>query len=158
MLVRTFAKTGDGREKSVLGAVLLLLASAIAPIGCGPNVRCGVDVLIEDGFQPLIGKRVGLITNPTGITKDMRSTVHVLHAAPDVELVALFGPEHGVRGDMAAGDHIDDARDPVTGLPVYSLYGANRKPTAEMLAGIDVLVYDIQDVGSRLAPFEREDG
>jgi uncharacterized protein YbbC (DUF1343 family) len=112
-------------------------------------VKTGIDVLIAEDFKPLAGKRVGLITNPTGITADLKSTVDVLHAAPQVELVALFGPEHGVRGDVFAGDKIDDTRDPATGLPVYSLYGKNRQPTAEMLKGLDVLIYDIQDTGVR---------
>ena len=112
-------------------------------------VMTGIDVLLAEGFKPLAGKRVGLITNPTGITADMRSTVDVLHAAREVSLVALFGPEHGIRGDLPAGKHVGDARDTVTGLPAYSLYGATRKPEAEVLRGIDVLVYDIQDIGSR---------
>ncbi len=115
----------------------------------GPVVMTGIDVLIADGFKPLAGKRVGLITNPTGITADLRSTVDVLHAASAVKLVALFGPEHGVRGDVFAGEKISDDRDPATGLPVYSLYGATSKPTPEMLKDLDVLIYDIQDIGSR---------
>jgi uncharacterized protein YbbC (DUF1343 family) len=79
----------------------------------------------------------------------MRSTIDILHEAPGVRLTALYGPEHGVRGDVHAGDHIDGGRDAATGLPVYSLYGATRKPTPEMLADVDVLVYDIQDIGCR---------
>jgi uncharacterized protein YbbC (DUF1343 family) len=112
-------------------------------------VETGIDVLLADGFRLLAGKRVGLITNPTGVTADLRSTVDVLHRAPDVKLVALFGPEHGVRGDTAAGDKVQDARDGRTGVPVYSLYGRTRKPTPEMLRGLDALVYDVQDNGSR---------
>ena len=100
-------------------------------------------------FELLEGKRVGLITNPTGVDDGLRSTVDILNEAPNVELVALFGPEHGVRGDAHAGDHVGNQTDPVTGLPVYSLYGKTRKPTPEMLRGIDVLVYDIQDIGCR---------
>ena len=114
-----------------------------------PTVMTGIDVLIADNFAPLAGKRVGLITNPTGITADLRSTVDVLHNAPEVKLVALFGPEHGVRGDVFAGEKVSDDRDPATGLPVYSLYGANRKPSPEILKELDVLMYDIQDIGSR---------
>lgn len=112
-------------------------------------VRLGIDVLIADGFKPLVGKRVGLITNPTGVTGDLRSTIDVLHAAPGVQLVTLFGPEHGMRGETPAGDDVADDRDAATGLPVHSLYGKYRKPAPEMLAGLDVLVYDIQDIGAR---------
>ncbi|HRX85166.1 MAG TPA: DUF1343 domain-containing protein [Phycisphaerae bacterium] len=125
------------------GALLALAA------GCSQPVQNGIDVLIAQDFAPLAGKRVGLITNPTGVDRDLRSTVDILHAADGVELVALYGPEHGVRGDQHAGDHVADAKDPVTGLPVFSLYGKTRKPTAEMLKGVDVLVFDIQDIGSR---------
>jgi len=113
------------------------------------KVQTGIDVLIADNFAILAGKRVGLITNPTGVTRNLRSTVDVLHNASQLELVALFGPEHGVRGNIHAGTKIKDDIDPVTNLPVYSLYGKTRKPTSEMLAGIDLLVYDIQDIGSR---------
>ncbi|MHC4442176.1 MAG: exo-beta-N-acetylmuramidase NamZ family protein [Planctomycetota bacterium] len=113
------------------------------------KVQTGIDVLITDNFAILAGKRIGLITNPTGVTRNLQSTVDVLHNASQVELVALFGPEHGVRGDIHAGTKIKDYIDPVTKLPVYSLYGKTHKPTPEMLAGIDLLVYDIQDIGSR---------
>lgn len=130
-------------------SVLLVFSATLAPA----QVRPGIDVLIARGFAPLVGQRVGLITNPTGITSDLRSTIDVLHAAPEVDLVALFGPEHGVRGEIAGGEHIADARDKITGLPVRSLYGKHRKPTPEMLADIDVLVFDIQDIGSRSYTF-----
>ncbi|MCB9849816.1 MAG: DUF1343 domain-containing protein [Phycisphaerales bacterium] len=131
----------------------LTVALMMTTVGCQQKVKTGIDVLAERNFAPLVGKRVGLITNPTGITRDMRSTVDVLNAADNVNLVALYGPEHGVRGDQHAGDHVDDASDPVTGLPVYSLYGKTRKPTPEMLAGIDMFVFDIQDIGSRSYTF-----
>ena len=114
-----------------------------------PAVQTGIDVLVAENFKLLDGKSVGLVTNPTGVTADLRSTVDVLHAAPNVKLVALFGPEHGVRGDISAGDKVEDGRDPVTGVPAYSLYGKNRRPNADMLKGIDLLIYDIQDNGSR---------
>ena len=100
-------------------------------------------------FDILQGKRVGLITNPTGVSRDLRSTIDILHEAPAVRLVALFGPEHGVRGNIMAGEHVGNYTDKKTGLPVYSLYGKTRKPTPEMLQGIEMLVYDIQDIGSR---------
>jgi uncharacterized protein YbbC (DUF1343 family) len=113
------------------------------------RVKTGIEVLKESGFKILQGKRVGLITNPTGIDNNLKSTVDILHEAPGIHLVALYGPEHGIRGDVHAGDKTDSFVDPITGIPVYSLYGATRKPTAEMLEGIDVLVYDIQDIGCR---------
>jgi uncharacterized protein YbbC (DUF1343 family) len=112
-------------------------------------VKSGIDVLRVRGFDILKGKRVGLITNPTGISSDLTPTVDVLYRAPGVKLVALFGPEHGVRGDVEAGKEINGFNDSQTGLPVYSLYGRTRKPTRDMLRGIDVLVYDIQDIGVR---------
>ena len=112
-------------------------------------VKPGIEVLKSQNFKMLEGKRVGLITNPTGFDNSMKSTIDVLFEAPNVNLVALFGPEHGVRGDVHAGDKIESMKDFKTGLPVLSLYGATRKPTKEMLEGIDVLVYDIQDIGSR---------
>jgi uncharacterized protein YbbC (DUF1343 family) len=92
---------------------------------------------------------VGLITNPSGVTRDGRATVDVLAAAPEVKLVALYGPEHGVRGDVKAGQRVRSGRDPRTGLPIYSLYGKTHQPTAAMLRGVDVLVFDLQDIGSR---------
>ena len=116
-------------------------------------VKPGIEVLRESGFQQLRGKRVGLVTNPSGVDSRLKSTIDILFQAPEVNLVALYGPEHGVRGDMYAGDKVNDSVDPVTGLPVYSLYGKTRKPTPEMLAGVDVMVYDIQDVGVRSYTF-----
>ena len=117
------------------------------------QVLTGVDVLERDGFEQLQGKRVGLVTNPSGVNRQVRSTIDLLHEAPQVNLVALFGPEHGVRGDAYAGDHVASGKDARTGLPVYSLYGSTREPTAAMLKGIDVMVYDIQDVGVRCYTF-----
>lgn len=113
------------------------------------GVKAGIDVLKENGFKELQGKRIGLVTNPTGVDRNLVSTVDILANAPGVELVALYGPEHGVRGNIHAGDHVDSSTDPATGLPVYSLYGATRKPTKEMLDSVDALVYDIQDNGCR---------
>lgn len=113
------------------------------------RIQTGIEVLKAQNFRCLEGKRVGLITNPTGVDNGLRSTIDILHEAPNVNLVALYGPEHGVRGDVHAGDHVSDQRDPATGLPVYSLYGKTRKATPEMLKDIDVLVYDIQDIGCR---------
>lgn len=113
------------------------------------KIKTGIEVLKQTNFKAIEGKRVGLITNPTGVDNNLKSTIDILHEAPNVNLVALYGPEHGVRGDVHAGDKVDTFTDPNTGVPVYSLYGATRKPTAEMLEGIEVLVYDIQDIGCR---------
>lgn len=113
------------------------------------KVKTGIEVLKESDFQILQGKRVGLVTNPTGVDNNLKSTIDILHEAPGVQLVALYGPEHGVRGDVHAGDKVADFRDPNTDVPVHSLYGATRKPTKDMLEGVDILVYDIQDIGCR---------
>lgn len=117
------------------------------------GVMTGIEVLRQDGFELLKGKRVGLITNPTGVDRNLKSTVDILFEAPDVQLVALYGPEHGVRGDIPAGEKVENQVDAKTGLKVHSLYGKTRKPTPEMLQGIDVLVYDIQDIGCRSYTF-----
>ena len=118
-----------------------------------PVVKPGIEVLRDMDFEGLKGKRVGLVTNPSGVDRYLESTVDVLYNAPGVKLVALYGPEHGVRGDVYAGDKVTDTKDEATGLPVYSLYGSTRKPTPQMLEGIDVMVYDIQDVGARSYTF-----
>ncbi|MDA1191899.1 MAG: DUF1343 domain-containing protein, partial [Candidatus Poribacteria bacterium] len=112
-------------------------------------VKTGLDVLVDTDFAVLDGKRVGLITNQTGIARDFRDNIALFHDAPNVELTALFAPEHGVLGVEQAGAHVQDARERRTNVPVHSLYGELRHPTAEQLADVDVLVYDIQAVGSR---------
>ncbi len=117
------------------------------------EVKLGSEVLTADGFKILQGKRVGLITNPSGVNRNLRSTIDVLREAKNVKLVALFGPEHGVYGDVYAGDKIASSTDKRTGLPVYSVYGDTRKPTPEMLKGLDALVYDLQDTGCRSYTF-----
>ena len=113
------------------------------------RIKTGIEVLKDERFRRLEGKRVGLITNPTGVDNHLKSTIDILHEAPNVRLVALYGPEHGVRGNAHAGDTISGSIDPATGLPVYSLYGKTHKPTRDMLRDVDVLVYDIQDIGCR---------
>jgi len=128
---------------------LLLLLLYLSVNAYGQEVITGIENLEKNGFRQIAGKRVGLVTNPTGVSSDLRSTIDILFNAPGVKLVALFGPEHGVRGDYSAGDIVGSSFDPLTGLPVYSLYGSTRKPTPEMLKGIDILVYDIQDTGIR---------
>ena len=113
------------------------------------RIKTGIEMLKETNFEVLKGKRIGLITNPTGVDNQLKSTIDILHEASSVQLVALYGPEHGVRGDVYAGDKVDTFVDSNTGLPVYSLYGKTRKPSKEMIANIDALVYDIQDIGTR---------
>ncbi len=137
------------KKSGIIGATILIAIAAVATQAEAPAVKPGVDVLIEQDFKPLAGRRVGLITNPTGVTGDLRSTIDVLYNAKGVQLVALFGPEHGVRGAAPAGERVADAKDELTGVQVYSLYGKNRAPTAEMLKDVDALVFDIQDIGSR---------
>ena len=131
--------------KYIIPIILLML-----PItGASQNIKTGLEVLKASNFKILEGKRVGLITNPTGFDNNLKSTIDVLHEAKNVKLVALFGPEHGVRGDVHAGDKVENMTDSKTGLPVFSLYGKTRKATPVMLKDIDVLLYDIQDIGSR---------
>lgn len=134
---------------------LLTVILAIATIltAAHSRVKPGIEVLRESDYEILKGKRVGLITNPTGVDNNLRSTVDILHESPEVNLVALFAPEHGVRGDIPAGEKVIPTTDKATGVKVYSLYGSTRKPTAEMLKDIDVLVYDIQDNGCRSYTF-----
>lgn len=133
--------------KSLL-TVITLGALALAPALQG-QVRLGIDVLEESGFRAIAGKRIGLLTNPAGVNRRGESSIQVLRRAPNAKLVALFGPEHGIYGDEKANVPIDNRIDTATGLPVYSLYGKYRKPTADMLRGLDALVIDLQDVGVR---------
>lgn len=112
------------------------------------KVAPGIEVLMNKKGM-LKGKKAGLITNPTGVDSRLNSSIDLLHQDPDIELTALFGPEHGVRGDAQAGDKVESYIDEKTGLPVYSLYGDTRKPTPKMLKNIDVLLFDIHDVGTR---------
>ncbi len=114
-----------------------------------PKVGLGIDTLQQQRFQPIRNKRVGLLTNPAGVNRHGRSTIDVLRQAPEVNLVALFGPEHGIYGNEKANVPVLDRIDEHTGLPVFSLYGKYRKPTPEMLKNLDALVIDLQCVGSR---------
>lgn len=116
--------------------------------GFGP-IRPGIDVLLEDSLHLVAGRRVGLITNQTGVDASGRSSIDRIYEHPSVELVALFAPEHGIRGTADPGQAVEDDVDVETGLPIYSLYGAMRSPTPEMLEGIDVLLVDYQDIGTR---------
>ena len=128
---------------------VLALAAMVVAMCATATVKTGIEVLRDNGFKQLQGKRVGLVTNPSGVDHNLVSTVDILSKAPGVKLVALYGPEHGVRGNAHAGDAVGDAVDEKTGVKMYSLYGKTHKPTPEMLKDIDVLVYDIQDVGCR---------
>jgi uncharacterized protein YbbC (DUF1343 family) len=122
------------------------------PPGLDHQLRLGVEVLLEDQLELLEGKRVGLITNPTGVTSDLTHTIDALIAGEEeggYDVTALYGPEHGVRGGVPAGAYVASYTDERTGLPVYSLYGPTRTPSAEMLADVDVLIFDIQDIGAR---------
>lgn len=136
-------------------AIVLVLSTMTAAIAGrekqkkSKHLRLGVEVLLEDRLDLIKGKRVGLITNPTGVDQKLNSIVDRLFNHPDVELTALFGPEHGVRGSAQAGQYVEKYMDEITGLPVYSLYGSTKKPTPEMLQDVDVLLFDIQDVGTR---------
>ena len=133
--------------------IIATAIAALAALTSAAQVKPGVEVLRDGGFAQLQGKRVGLITNPSGVDNKLKSTVDILAEAPGVELVGLFAPEHGVRGDVHAGDNVDNAVDPATGVPVYSIYGKTHKPTPEMLKDVDVLLYDIQDNGCRSFTF-----
>ena len=135
--------------RNILSCVLAISLS----LPSGAKVRPGIEVLEERGFEGLVSRNVGLVTNPSGVDSQLRSTIDILFNAPGVRLKALFGPEHGVRGDAYAGSYVADSKDTQTGLPVYSIYGPNRKPSPSMLEGLDVVVYDIQDVGSRSYTF-----
>jgi uncharacterized protein YbbC (DUF1343 family) len=125
-----------------------IIATKREPISNAP-VLSGLDSLIESNFKILRGQRVGLITNQTGITREGESGIDVLAGAPGVRLVALFAPEHGVRGRVAAGKSVSHSRDAQTEVPIYSLYGGSKKPSAAMLKNVDTLVFDLQDIGSR---------
>jgi uncharacterized protein YbbC (DUF1343 family) len=118
------------------------------------GVAPGIEVLLADSLHLLRGKRVGLITNQSGRDRRGTSTIDLLYHAPGVRLTALFGPEHGLRGVAQAGDAVSTTTDSATGVPIYSLYGQTNVPTAEMVRDVDVLVYDIQDVGARVYTYE----
>jgi beta-N-acetylhexosaminidase len=139
--------------------LMIALVAAFAVVSCGGEKRSeepnkeraivGADRLLADQFDLVKGKRVALVVNHTARIADGTHLIDALVAAEDVEVVALFGPEHGIRGDAAAGEDIVSGKDEKTGLPIYSLYGESNKPTAEQLDGADAIVFDIQDVGAR---------
>lgn len=112
-------------------------------------MKLGLDVFLEKEFQKFTGKRVGLITNMTGVNKRLITSIDLFHEHPGINLVALYGPEHGIRGDAKEGQRVESSIDPSTKLPVYSLYGETRRPNKEMLDAVDVIVFDLQDIGAR---------
>jgi uncharacterized protein YbbC (DUF1343 family) len=134
---------------------LLRIFAALSFLSCyalsahAERVYLGIDMLEQSGFRAIAGKRIGLLTHPAGVDRDGVSSIDVLRRAPNVDLVALFGPEHGIYGNEKANQPIDNQIDPRTQLPVYSLYGKYRKPSPQMLHGLDALVIDLQDVGVR---------
>lgn len=154
-------KAGNGKLRTA--RILLCLLAGLAVLmpvaakerrvaaksrrGRGVRTQTGLDVIAAEKFTPLRGKRVGLITNHTGVDAQGRSAIELLKRAPGVRLVAIFSPEHGVAG--RADEQVASTKDPASGLPVYSLYGDSRRPSDEMLAGIEALVFDIQDAGVR---------
>jgi uncharacterized protein YbbC (DUF1343 family) len=176
--MRALHRSADGREgigsRKTSQSWVPALVLGVTLSGCGvpdgdasvgaaaaeATVRVGVEVLLSDSLHLVQGKRVGLVTNHTGIyqravgqvagsPRELGSMIDALHEAPDVELVALFGPEHGIRGVAEAGVRIESAVDEQTGVPIHSLYGGTLRPTPEMLESVDVLVFDMQDVGAR---------
>ena len=147
---KSYAKTFLSKIGGILQYFPLLCALAVIHASVGqPKISLGIDYLTETEFKVLSGKKVGLLTHPAGKNRWGQSTVEVLFSSPQVDLVALFGPEHGIYGDEKAAVLVDDKIDQKTGLPVYSLYGKYRKPIPKMLHGLDSLVIDLQDVGVR---------
>jgi len=116
-------------------------------------MKIGLDLFLESEHKKFTGKRIGLVTNMTGVNENLLPSIDLFHEHPAIDLVALYAPEHGIRGDAKEGEGVDSFTDPYTGLPVHSLYGDTRKPTQEMLDDVDVVVFDLQDIGSRYYTF-----
>jgi len=145
LLLSACTAPGDGAEPAASGADLPPAPGATA----GQAVRPGIEVLLADSLHLVRSLRVGLVTNHTGIDSQGVPTIDRLSEHPEIALVALFSPEHGIRGTAEAGIRVADEIDPDTGLPVHSLYGSTLKPTAAMLQGVEILLFDIQDIGTR---------
>src|SRR5437773_5255562 len=126
--------------------IVLAMLAAVSPV-MASDVLCGADVLKRDGYKILDGRRIALVTNQTGRDRDGNRLVDLLAAAPNVKLVKLLAPEHGLYG--VQDERVKDTVDPKTKLPVLSIYGETRKPSKQMLEGCDTIVYDLQDVGAR---------
>lgn len=132
-----------------LGCVLVVGVAFGASGARATEIIPGVENLAQYHAKELAGKRVAILTNPTGVGLDFTSTIDLVRALPNVTVVRLFSPEHGLRGGYSAGQKVDETKDPVSGLPIVSLYGKSRRPSQESLKGLDVVLYDIQDVGVR---------
>lgn len=145
------------RKLLIALTLIALLLPAATPISVAvsekPAFKLGNEVLIERYMQLIEHKRVGLVTNPSGVDSRGESTIDILAQHPDVDLVALFGPEHGVDGKAAAGAYVESYTHPTLNIPVNSLYGATRRPSAAMMQGIDIILFDIQDIGGRSYTF-----
>jgi uncharacterized protein YbbC (DUF1343 family)/CubicO group peptidase (beta-lactamase class C family) len=146
-LAQYYERTVSDLARFTVSHEQALAANIVNTANSDASVLNGIDVLERDNFKQLAGLRIGLITNHTGRDRAGRSTIDVLYKAPNVKLVALFSPEHGIRG--GSDDKVSDSKDEQTGLPIYSLYGETRRPKAEQLKDLDALVFDIQDVGTR---------
>src|SRR5688572_17644506 len=154
----TRIRTAGDDMRTIVPALMLLAAACVqqpAPASSPATdasgiVRPGIEMLVADLPQMLRGKRVGLITNQSGIDRARTPDIDLVARHPDLKLVALLAPEHGIRGTIEAGDKVGDETDSKTGVPIYSLYKAeDRGPSPEMLKDVDVLLYDLQEVGGR---------
>ncbi|GAF63750.1 hypothetical protein BTS2_0641 [Bacillus sp. TS-2] len=116
-------------------------------------MKIGLERFLTSEYEPFQNKRVGLVTNLTGVNQDLVPTIDLFAKHSGINLAALYAPEHGIRGDVKEGEKVDSSQDPQTGLPVYSLYGKSKKPSVEMLSDVDVIVFDLQDLGSRYYTF-----
>ncbi len=146
----TPAATWPGARLFQWALVLTVATSGVSGCVSRPiQFRTGLDVLAASGFASLKGKRVGVVVNPTSVDSNQRSLSELLRAAHGVELAAIFGPEHGASGSAAAGEEVADSRDKISSVRIYSLYGKTRRPTKAMLEGLDVILFDLQDIGVR---------
>lgn len=116
-------------------------------------MKIGLEVFLESQYKKYKDKRVGLVTNITGVNQQLVPSIDLFYEHPDIQLTTLYAPEHGIRGDAREGEKVESTVDPYTGLPVHSLYGASRKPSKETLESVDVVVFDLQDIGSRYYTF-----
>jgi uncharacterized protein YbbC (DUF1343 family) len=149
---RTAPPPADAANDSLAPAATAAEPAPAGTAGTAPartEVRPGLEVLLTDSMHLVRGRRVGFVTNQSAVTRDGESGIDWLHRAEGLDLVALYGPEHGLRGGIEGGVRIESGRDAATGLPVHSLYGRTQRPTPEMLRGIDVLLFDMQDIGAR---------
>ncbi len=135
--------------KKIFLILILIYFIPVTLLFAQSKVKVGADVLLEEKLELIKGKKLGIVTNHTAVLADGTHLVDALHKIDGVQIVALYGPEHGIRGSAPAGEKITDEVDAKTQIPVFSLYGQTRKPTAQMLKDVDVLIFDIQDVGAR---------